>query len=103
MQLPELEQRYRCRHCGAERGLTGRRLCSRCYADLQIRKLYPLVRGLLQHSDHAGDFNESAALPDQLTLARPGSEEKIAVLTERASREQELWHPEDGALWKERG
>jgi hypothetical protein len=34
-------------------------------------------------------------LPAEPTAAVPGSEEKLGVLAERASREEQLFHPED--------
>ena len=42
------------------------------------------------------DFYGLATPVESATNARPGTKEKIAVLAERAGREQELWHPDDG-------
>jgi hypothetical protein len=42
-------------------------------------------------------LTSTAARPaDTATDAQPDSEEKIAVLTERAAQRRELWHAEDG-------
>jgi len=38
------------------------------------------------------------ATPQEPTPALPGSEEKIRVLTERASRREQLFHPMDGLV-----
>ena len=56
-----------------------------------IRVRYPVAC-----SEGGGDCHGRATQADEPTHAWPGSEEKIAVLTERAARRQELWHPEDG-------
>jgi len=42
------------------------------------------------------DFNGRVLPAESATDARPGSEEKIAVLTQRAAQRRELWHREDG-------
>jgi hypothetical protein len=36
------------------------------------------------------------AIPEEPTVALPGSEEKIQVMIQRASRRQRLFHPMDG-------
>ena len=55
------------------------------------------LRGLITYPDpRADDFNGPAELPDTPTDAWPGSEQKIAVLAERAALQQTLWHPDDG-------
>lgn len=41
------------------------------------------------------DFNGAAAMPAP-TSALPATAEKLAVLTQRASCRQNLWHPQDG-------
>lgn len=38
----------------------------------------------------------SVSLPNEPTDALPGSEEKIRVMIERASRREPLFHPQDG-------
>jgi hypothetical protein len=48
-----------------------------------------------------GDFNGRTARPADPTEAAPGSEDKIRVLMERASRGQSLWHPDDAPMDRE--
>jgi hypothetical protein len=43
-------------------------------------------------------FTGPASLPAEPTRALPGSPEKIQVLTERASRGEHLFHPQDGVI-----
>ncbi len=83
-----------CLHCDRDRGLSGRNLCSTCYYQLEIRNRYPLV---LAHG-YSGDvdFNGLPPPAESATGALPGTEEKIAVLAERAAQRRALWHPEDG-------
>jgi hypothetical protein len=45
-----------------------------------------------------GDFNGQTKLATQPTKALPGSEEKVAILAERARLGQSLWHPQDARL-----
>jgi len=71
-------------------------LCWTCYQTLDIRSRYPTVskfgrRGVL-------DFYGSGKLPALPTRAAPGSFEKVAVLEQRASRRETLWHPDDAPL-----
>ena len=40
----------------------------------------------------------SGALPQQPTTAAPGSEAKVQVMIERASRREALFHPEDATI-----
>jgi hypothetical protein len=47
-------------------------------------------------AEDAFDVVGPVSLPGEPTDAAPGSEEKIRVLTERASRREELFHPLDG-------
>lgn len=46
------------------------------------------------------DFYESNK-PSYATSAMPGSVEKINVLSERAERGEDLWHPGDRMFWDE--
>jgi hypothetical protein len=48
------------------------------------------------------DLPGPASLPGEPTDAPPGSELKIRIMTERASRREELFHPQDGARKKSR-
>ena len=51
---------------------------------------------LEEPADDAFDLVGPVSLPGEPTDAAPGSEEKIRVLTERASRREQLFHPLDG-------
>jgi hypothetical protein len=85
-----------CRHCHESRVCRPRGLCWSCYYKPGVRELYPSTskygrRGL-------GNFNGSAPLPAFPTKATPGSEEKLAILAERARMKQSLWHPDDAGV-----
>jgi|SRR5438128_6752805 len=82
-----------CRHCGWKAAGRPRGLCWTCYQALDIRRRYSPVskfgrRGVL-------DFYGVGKLPALPTTALPGSPEKVAVLEQRASRREALWHPND--------
>lgn len=82
-----------CRHCRRGRVNRPRGLCTVCFAEPAVRALYPTrVRGV-----RAGvpDFNGTPPLPAP-SGARQGTEEKIAVLAERAAARLALHHPSDG-------
>ncbi len=85
-----------CRHCGRKAAGRPRGLCWTCYQTLDIRDRYSAVskfgrRGVL-------DFCGSGELPAAPPRALPGSPEKVAVLEQRASRREALWHPKDAAF-----
>jgi hypothetical protein len=61
-----------------------------------VRELYPSTSKFARRG--VANFNGAAPLPDSGTDAPPGSEEKIRVLIERASKKQALWHPDDVTL-----
>ncbi|HLJ92436.1 MAG TPA: hypothetical protein VKU02_04510 [Gemmataceae bacterium] len=89
-----------CRHCGRKAAGRPRGLCWTCYQTLAIRERYSPVskfgrRGVL-------DFCGLGKLPTRPTPALPGSPEKVAVLEQRASRRESLWHPHDAAFGPER-
>jgi hypothetical protein len=47
------------------------------------------------------DFNGDAQQASRPTAAAPGSEEKVAVLMERARLGLSLWHPHDAPMDRE--
>jgi hypothetical protein len=61
-----------------------------------VREMYPST------SVHAyrgfDDFYGRITLPPFPTAALPGTPEKIAILTQRASLGQELFHPDDALV-----
>lgn len=81
-----------CRSCGRPANRP-RQLCYRCFYTPGLRDLYPSISKFAVQGLGLG-FSLSP-LPDEPTRARPGSEEKIRVLTERAARRQSLFHPRD--------
>ena len=85
-----------CRHCHRAPVSRPRGLCWSCYYTPGVRDLYPTTskfgrRGL-------GNLNCCAPLQTFPTRARPGSAEKIAVLQERVTLKQSLWHPDDATF-----
>jgi len=83
----------KCCHCHRRPINRPRGLCWTCYYLPGVREQYSLLgkfaaRGL-------PDFNGRVASAPQATRARPGSLEKVAVLEQRASLRQALWHPHD--------
>lgn len=88
-----------CIHCKEGIATRPRKLCYTCYTNLLIRALYkinpigPTSRG------YGLTITGIRPIPDTPTDAFPGSERKIAVLKNRASRGEELWHPDDLTLF----
>lgn len=89
----------RCKHCerrkrrpvGGSRGL-----CATCYYTRAIRNQYPPDG---QYGQRVEDvLAAEALLPDRPTDAPPLSEEKVAVMRERARKRQQLFHPADGRM-----
>jgi hypothetical protein len=87
--------RLLCRHCRQVNSNRPLGLCWSCYYRPGVRELYPYT-GKFAPKGRA-DFNGRAALPYP-TTALPGSLEKISVLEERARLGQQLWHPLDAKL-----
>jgi hypothetical protein len=61
-----------------------------------VREQYPSTSKYARRG--VGNFCGTAPLPPAPTSAVPGSEEKIAILEERARNRQSLWHPDDLTL-----
>lgn len=89
-----------CLHCLQRAASRPRGLCAACYYDIGIRRCYPIR--LINHKPFAGRPCGAAVTPEP-TNAAPGSEEKIRVLQERATRGQDLWHPLDNLVRTEAG
>jgi len=81
-----------CKWRTAGRGKRG--LCNHCYDTPEIRAKHP--RKLESAAVGYGNDSSLARKLPTPTRALPGSSEKIAALADRASKEQLLWHPEDG-------
>jgi hypothetical protein len=68
-------------------------LCWTCYYTPGLREKYPSTSKFARRG--VNDFNGKCQLPATATLALPGTEEKVAVLQQRASQRLALWHPQD--------
>ena len=81
-----------CRHCKKVKSNRPRGLCWSCYYSPGVRDLYPSTSKFARRG--VVDFCGNARMPEP-TRALPGSPEKVAILEERASKGQALWHPLD--------
>ena len=77
-----------CRHCHKRSCVRPRGLCGRCYNDIETRDLYPA-------QSRYRETNRVPALPDSATTARPGTEEKVAVMAARFAAGRAVFHPDD--------
>jgi hypothetical protein len=82
-----------CRHCQKASVSRPRGLCWVCYYAPGVRALYPSTSKYAKRG--VANFTGPAKTP-RPTVAAPGTEEKIAILMERARNRQELFHPADG-------
>lgn len=85
-----------CRHCQKVRSNRPRGLCWSCYYKPGVRDQYPSTSKYARRG--VSDFNGRTALADEPTEALPGTEDKVAVLMERARLGLSLWHPDDATL-----
>lgn len=74
-----------------------RGLCYSHYYAPGVRRLYPSLSKFAPRTD-TPDYYGRSYPPPQPTAALPGSPEKIAALTERASQLVSLHHPRDGRV-----
>ncbi|MHB1425717.1 MAG: hypothetical protein ACYC3I_21320 [Gemmataceae bacterium] len=88
-----------CRHCQRVKSNRPRGLCWSCYYTPGVRELYPSTSKFARRG--VGDFNGPIHLPVQPTEALPGSQEKVAILEERARLGVSLWHPDDAPMDEE--
>ena len=86
----------RCRHCHNGPVNRPRGLCWTCYYAPGVRDLYPSTSKFARRG--IGDFLGLGLAPAAPTVAAPGTPEKIAILEERARRQQRLWHPLDAPM-----
>jgi hypothetical protein len=89
-----------CRHCHRVPANRPRGLCWSCYYTPGLRDLYPSTSKFGRRGPD--DFCGEAPLPPLPTGAIPGSPEKVAILQQRASLRQSLWHPHDGPAFAEK-
>ena len=87
--------RARCRHCGELGVNRPRGLCWRCYysPDVSLEDYQSTSKCARRNPDHLTVAARKVACTP--TKALPGSDEKVAVLEERAAKGQWLWHPDD--------
>jgi hypothetical protein len=85
-----------CRHCQKVRSNRPRGLCWSCYYRPGVRDQYPSTSKYARRG--VSDFNGTTALAADPTDALPGTEDKVAVLAERARLGLSLWHPHDATL-----
>lgn len=83
-----------CRHCKRLVASRARGLCRNC-SDSPARELYPLPADRTKALRVGSGVGGQGRLPKEPTAARPGTEEKIAVMTRRAERGESLFHPDD--------
>jgi len=89
-----------CRHCERFLVIYSRRLCRFCWAEPDVRYLYPIQQGMNNQynpdSKAIKDIDRSHdPLPEEPTTAWPGSPGKVTVMEERAKAQTSLFHPED--------
>ena len=85
-----------CRHCQKVKSNRPRGLCWSCYYRPGVRDQYPSTSKYARRG--VSDFNGKTAQAALPTNALPGTEEKVAVLAERARLGLSLWHPLDARL-----
>jgi hypothetical protein len=85
-----------CRHCQKVKSNRPRGLCWSCYYRPGVRDQYPSTSKYARRG--VSDFNGQSKLSAEPTDALPGSEEKVAILAERARLGLSLWHPQDARL-----
>ena len=85
-----------CRHCQKVKSNRPRGLCWSCYYRPGVRDQYPSTSKYARRG--VTDFNGKTAQAALPTSALPGTEEKVAVLAERARLGLSLWHPHDARL-----
>jgi ribosomal protein L37E len=82
-----------CRHCGRSKVNRPRGLCWTCYYTPGVRESYH--SGSKYAYRGVANITGNRPVPAQPTAAPPGTDEKLAVLAERAKSKVALWHPLD--------
>lgn len=80
-----------CASCGKERRLR-RGLCAKCYFTPEIREKFATTPSCSFTNIGLGSTSKELGEP---TKARPGTEEKLRVLEDRAEKRRVLFHPDD--------
>lgn len=87
-----------CSHCRRKKVNRPRGLCWGCYHTPGVRGLY--VSDSIYARLGVGLGQGRRPPPAEPTDARPGSDEKIAVMAARAAREELLHHDDDAKGWE---
>ena len=82
-----------CRHCEKSKVNRPRGLCWSCYYTAGVKEMYPSTSKYARRG--VGNFARVAPMPATATKLRPGSAEKLALLSERARLGLSLFHPDD--------
>lgn len=88
----------RCRDCKRVIRVHCRGLCRTCYGKPGAKELYPHLSVQGERCGRRTEPLVSMRLPEVGTDAPAGSEEKIAVMTERIGRKEHLHHPDDSIV-----
>lgn len=83
-----------CRHCCKHRVNRPRGLCWSCYYTPGVTLLYPSTSKYAKRGV-ASDCNSQSDQPNHPTDALPGTEDKLAIMEERARRGYSVFHPDD--------
>lgn len=86
-----------CKHCGKSTCSRPRQLCWSCFYNLEIRKKYPPAIGKRLRIG-LGIGNYTGKIPSEPTQFKCGSEEKIALMSERIARGELPCHPDDNKV-----
>lgn len=84
-----------CQHCKLKWQIKPRGLCYSCYIIPSIKDRYSTKDSRANNRGHGLSIQGIRPMPSTPTVAFPGSPRKIAVLEDRASRGEQLWHPDD--------
>ena len=82
-----------CQHCRKSKVNRPRGLCWSCYYKPGVR--YRYQTGSKYARRGIANITGSLPTPPKPTAAAPGTNEKLAVLAERAKSKVALWHPMD--------
>ena len=83
-----------CQHCHQRVATRPRGLCWVCYQSAAIRAAY-VSTSKYAHVGVGNDPSSGQQLPEEPTMAAPGTAAKIEVLAARAAAGLALWHPQD--------
>lgn len=91
MEQPKV--RATCKHCGKSKVNRPRGLCWTCYYAPGVRNRYE--SGSKYARRGISNITGNRPFPAEPTTAPPGTDEKLAILAQRAKMKCALWHPLD--------